>query len=244
MRNIVLEISYNGDEYFGWQVQNNKRTVQGEITNQLKEILNEDIKLIGSGRTDAGVSAIKQVANFTTKSAMDCKTIKGRLNAVLPIDIKIINCYETNLNFNSQYNTKVKTYAYSFYFSETSIPYFDKIATCFKHQADMNVFEKELKTLVGVYDFSSFCASNTAVKEKTREIYNVKLINHQNNFYTVIISGNGFLYNMIRIIVGTLIDISREKIANSLVEVINFKDRKKAGFTASQKGLVLLDVEY
>lgn len=243
MRNIVLEISYNGKDFCGWQVQKNKATVQGTILFELTKLLQEEITLTASGRTDTGVSAIKQVANFFTSSNISCKELVGRLNVSLPQSIKILNAYEKDSNFSARYSAKSKTYAYSFYLSKTEIPYLDTFATQFKQDVNMNIFKKELKSLVGEHNFTSFCASNSVVTNFVREIFSAEL-KKNGNVYTVIISGNGFLYNMIRIIIGTLIDISCGKLNNNISKIIELKNRQCAGFTASGGGLVLLDVNY
>lgn len=243
MRNIVLEISYDGTNYSGWQIQKNKTTVQGVLTQELSSLLQEEIHLTGSGRTDAGVSAVKQVANFTTTNNISCKEVAGRLNAVLPKSIRVLHAYETDEQFNSRFSAKKKTYAYNFYLSKTAIPYLDIFATQFKQNVNMSIFANELKNIIGEHDFTSFCASNTSVKSMERKIYSAELLKN-GEVYTVIICGNGFLYNMIRIIIGTLIDISCGKLSNDIMKILELKDRNCAGFTAGAKGLVLLNVEY
>ena len=243
MRNIVLEISYFGLNYSGWQIQKNKLTIQGVITNLLNQILNENIKLTGSSRTDAGVSAIKQIANFNTESAVLCREIMGRLNNLLPTDIRILKCYDTSLNFHSRYNVKKKTYLYYFYLGKNNIPYYDMFAVLFKQNVNIDIFKSELKKLKGTYNFTSFCASNSAVVNKERTIYFVNIIK-QNNLYCVKITGNGFLYNTIRIIIGTLVDIASNKNKLNISQIIERKDRTYAGFTAPAKGLVLYDIKY
>lgn len=244
MKNIALVISYNGKNYNGWQKQKNAQSIQEILEKALCEILGQSVTLTASGRTDAGVSAVCQVANFKVNDDnVNLNKLKSRLNFILPDDIKILNCYFVSENFNARFDAKNKTYAYNFYLSKTSIPYFDNFATQIKNNVNMQIFEENLKMLVGTYDFTSFCASNNQTENKVRTIYSCELIKND-NLYTVKICGNGFLYNMVRIIIGTLIDISSGKLKCNISEIIEYKDRTKAGHTASSKGLVLLNVNY
>ena len=243
MFNYVLKISYNGKNYSGWQVQKNKITVQGVLQNAIVLILNQQVKLVASGRTDAGVSAIKQVANFTTQTKIKPAEFMGRLNNLLPSDIRVLNCYEVEEQFNARFSAKQKTYAYNFYLSKISIPYYDQFATMFKQNVNMNIFAQNANMLLGTHDYTSFCASNTQVVDKVRQVSDIKLVNN-GGYYTLLITGNGFLYNMVRIIMGTLIDISCGKLKQNINQIISEKNRTKAGFTASACGLVLVDVVY
>lgn len=242
--NVIIEISYDGLEYFGWQIQPNKKTVQGEIIKALLSIFKQDIKVIASGRTDTGVSAIKQVANFVVDTFVPAEKIKHLLNDVLPLNIRILKSYETNCAFNARLYAKRKTYGYNFYFGDEENAYYNKFAIYFKKELNIKKMEEACEYLIGTHDFSSFCAAKTSITNKTRTIYSAKILKYE-NYFQFEITGNGFLYNMIRILMGTLLLVGYEKM--SLLEfknVIESKNRKQAGKTVSPYGLVLKNVEY
>lgn len=241
--NYKLEICYNGKNYCGYQIQPKLKTVQGELENALKVIFNSDIKTIASGRTDAKVSALCQVVNFETDIKISEYSLLSRLNLTLPSDIKVLKVSVVDNNFNARYSAKKKTYAYNFYINRISNPYYDDFCYRVSYNIDVNKLESELKTLVGTFDFTAFSSADTQVESKVRTIYSVNLNKH-GNIYTVTICGNGFLKNMIRIIMGTLFDIARGKIKQSVLDIIKSKNRAMAGKTAGAVGLVLVDVNY
>ncbi len=238
----LIEISYDGQNYCGWQRQNKGNSIQGTIESAMQNILGVDINLFASGRTDAGVSAVCQTAHFDVDAALP-KNFAGHLNSVLPDDIRILSIQNVADDFHARYDVTRKTYVYRFYLSKESIPYYDRIATQVKSKVDMSVFSQNMSQLIGTYDFSSFCATNTSVVDKTRTIYDVTL-SGDGVLYEFCITGSGFLYNMVRIIVGTLIDIASGKIDGSISSIIQAHDRTRAGKTLSGKGLALKKVEY
>lgn len=246
--NIVLEISYVGLNYFGYQIQPNKKTVQGELENAIKKVLGYDVKTIASGRTDANVSAIKQVVNFNCdKINIPVDRLKYVLNEVLPLDIRVNRSYLADDNFNARFNAKTKTYEYYFYYGDVENAYYSQNYQFFKGNLDIENMKKACSLLVGEHDFKSFVASDTDVKSTVREIYNADIIKVDSsiNCYKLVISGNGFLYNMVRIIMGTLLDIGYQKHDFKYMEfVIKQKNRKFAGPTVDAIGLVLKNVEY
>lgn len=237
-----MEISYDGQNYCGWQRQKKGDSIQGTIENAMQNILGVDINLFASGRTDAGVSAVCQTAHFDTGVEVP-KNFAGHLNSVLPDDIRILSIQRVSDDFHARYDVTRKTYVYRFYTSKESIPYYDRIATQIKSSVDMGVFKQNMSQLIGTHDFSSFCATNTSVVDKTRTIYDVTL-NGDGTMYEFCITGSGFLYNMVRIIVGTLIDIASGKIDGSILDIVKAHDRTRAGKTLSGKGLALKKVEY
>lgn len=242
MRNIV-EISYVASERFaGWQKQKNAQSYQGVLEDAIRNVLGVEVGLVASGRTDAGVSAIKQVAHFDYDGHMD-KNFVGHINSILPAEIRVLDVRPVKDDFHARFSAKRKTYQYCFYVSKVTLPYYERFATQVKYPLDDEVLCEQVKQLIGKHDFTSFCASGSSVTDFVREIYDARIIK-SGDMYTFSITGNGFLYNMVRIIVGTLIDISRGAICLDVGEIILKKDRKFAGKTASAKGLVLKNVEY
>ncbi len=239
----IVEISYiASDKFSGWQVQKNANTYQAECEKVFEKVLGEKVSLVASGRTDAGVSAVKQVAHFDCMVKLPLNFV-GRCNSLLPDEIKILSARLANADFHARFSAKRKTYIYNFYVSNIKIPYYDVFATQVKGNFDLNIAQQNLKQLLGEHNFKCFCASGSGVDDYVRKIYNVSLT--QNGcLFTFKITGNGFLYNMVRIIVGTLIDISSGKNLQSVKDIISSEDRTKAGKTAPAKGLTLLNVEY
>lgn len=241
--NYLLTICYDGSNYCGYQVQPSLKTVQGELEKALKQIFKTEVKTFASGRTDAGVSALGQTVNFFADVEFTPYSLQGYLNTILPDDIRVVKVELKDENFNARFSAKQKTYAYNFYLSKISKPYLDKFATRVGYSLNLEVLESELKTLIGVHDFTSLSSTDTQVESKIREIFDVKLVKN-GEVYTAYFVGSGFLKNMIRIIMGTAFDIARGKIKCGFLELISKKDRKVAGKTAGAVGLVLVEVNY
>lgn len=238
-----ITFSYLGKNYHGYQLQKNATSVQGELEKALKEVTNKDIKIFASGRTDAGVSAIKQVAHFDMHE--NFVNLAKRLNTVLPYDIRVLNIVKVSNDFHARFNAISKTYEYNFYHNDCNIPYLDEFAHYSKQPFDIKKMNEGVKEFMGRHDFTSFCASNTNVEDKVREIYSAEIICNQLGVYTFRVKGNGFLYNMIRIMMGTLLDIGYGKLLPAdIKKIIAAKNRQAASKTVSGKGLVLVDVEY
>ena len=244
MNNFLLEISYNGACYHGWQVQDNAVTVQEKLQDAIESVFKtrEDIK--GCSRTDAGVHANSFFCNFKTEKYISPDKIPSALNANLPLDISVISCKEVLLDFHARYDCKGKEYVYKIWNAQERNPFLNKLSYHYKYNIDARLLNNEAKSFVGVHDFSAFCASGSSVDDKVREIYSFNVErNGDEVLFTV--SGNGFLYNMVRIMVGTLLDVSSGKIErNSIKEIIESKDRKNAGFTVPGDGLYLNRVYY
>lgn len=238
----LMKICYDGSGYSGWQKQKNAKSVEGVIEDALSIIFGESVDIFASGRTDAGVSALSQYAHFDCDAKLD-KAFVGHVNSLLPRDIRVLELNKVNEHFHARYDVKQKTYVYKFYVSKISLPIYDGTHTQVKVNIDENVFRKNMAQLIGTHDFTAFCASDTQVKDKVRTIQNVDLVS-DGSAYTFTITGDGFLYNMVRIIVGTLIDISSGKIKLTISEIIEKKQRKLAGKTLASTGLVLYDVKY
>ena len=243
MRNIKITIQYNGKNYCGWQKQNNSPGIQGTIEKAIFDITREEVKITGSGRTDAGVHALGQVANFKTNSQIPVDRIPNALNAKLPKDISIVKAEEVDEDFHSRYSAKKKTYRYQVYNSLYRSPIYADISYPVKYDLDIDKMKKEAKSLIGTYDFKGFMSSGSSVIDTVRTIYNIE-VSKSEDLIIIEIEGNGFLYNMVRIIAGTLVDIGRGRIAEKMSTIIESKSRSMAGHTAPAHGLFLKKVDY
>ncbi len=243
MRNIKLTIQYNGQNYCGWQKQNDSLGIQGTIEKAIYDITKEKVKIIGSGRTDAGVHALGQVANFNTDCDIPIEKIPNALNSKLPKDISIIAAEEKDIDFHSRYCAKGKRYRYIIYNNSYRTPIYNNISYFVKYDLDIEKMKKEAKALVGTYDFKGFMSSGSSVKDTVRTIYDIQIFN-QDDLTIIEVEGNGFLYNMVRILVGTLVDIGRGRIETDMLSIIKSKSRSMAGHTAPAHGLFLKKVDY
>ncbi|MBQ2864391.1 MAG: tRNA pseudouridine(38-40) synthase TruA [Clostridia bacterium] len=241
--NYLLTICYDGANYCGYQIQPNLKTVQGVLEEALKQVFGVSVKTYASGRTDAGVSALGQTVNFVADKKFKEYSLLGYLNTILPSDVRVLSVKYVPDDFNARFSAKQKTYAYNFYLSRIDKPYLNKFATRVGYTLDMQKLESELKSLVGTFDFTSLSSTDTQVESKVRTISNVRLVK-SGEVYTAYFIGNGFLKNMIRVIMGTAFDIARGKITESFLEIIEHKNRKFAGKTAGAVGLVLVEVNY
>lgn len=244
LKNIKITVSYNGEKYSGWQKQPNSPGIEGEIEFACKKIFNlKEIKVIGSGRTDAGVHAIEQVANFKVDTTIPVDKIAEILNNNLPKDISVTSSVEVDESFHSRHGAKRKIYRYQIYNSKVRNPFLRNISYQVKYDLDIEKMKKEVNYLIGKHDFAGFMSSGSSVKDTIRTIYDVD-IHVEGDLIIFEIEGNGFLYNMVRIIAGTMVDIGRGKINDSLKNIIASRDRSKAGHTAPPQGLFLKKVYY
>ena len=242
LRNIKLEIEYDGTDFYGWQIQPKLRTVQGEIQEKLEIISGHKINLIGAGRTDVGVHALEQVANFKTTSELDKSAIINGLNGFLPDDIVIKKTEEVDLNFNSRYNAKSRLYKYRIHLGRTAIlrNYVWEVLYSLNLE---NIFEAT-KKIEGEHDFSSFCVVEST---KDNNVCHVFYVNWEKSGDELIfkIEADRFLHTMVRSLVGTLVEVGRGYFSVSdFVNIMEAKDRKKAGPTAPACGLYLAEVKY
>ena len=245
MRNIKLTIEYDGKEYQGWQKQTNKLNIQGNIEQAIKIITGEDVELNASGRTDAGVHAWGQVANFKTNSNIPIEKFAIAINSNLKKSIRIISAEEVDERFHSRLSCKRKTYRYIINNSEFSSAIYRNLETHIPQKLNIEDMKKAITYFVGEHDFKAFKASGTSSKNSVRTIYDAKIYEMPNNRIYIELTGNGFLYNMVRIIVGTLVEVGLGNIKPEKVkEIIDSKDRKMAGKTLPPNGLYLLKVEY
>lgn len=243
-RNIKCEISYDGTDFHGFQVQPNQSTVQGELRNSIYKLTNEEVDIIASGRTDAGVHARKQVCNFYTNSSIPAAKWKDALNAVLPDGIIILNSTEVGSSFHSRYDVKEKTYRYHISNNDAQDIFRRKYVWHYPYHLNIEVMKQTSTVFLGEHDFTSFSSAKTEIENKVRNIYQSEVW-EENNEIIYQITGNGFLYNMVRIIVGTLVDVggNRKKLED-IEGILRSRDRNNAGRTAPAKGLFLWDIKY
>ncbi len=247
MRNIKLTLQYDGTDYFGWQRQKNtRRTVQEVIETILQKILKEKVNLMCAGRTDAGVHAQMQVANFTTASSIPPDKLRLALNAQLPQDIRVSAVDEVPLSFHSTYHPKRKTYRYTIINRPVHDVFTHRYAYWYAiAQLDVAKMRKASRILVGRHDFTSFrTTQKKSKKTSVREVENI-IVSKKGDCICIDVTGRGFLYNMVRNIVGTLIDVGRGRIKpQDLKHILAEKKRSLAGPTAPAHGLSLLKVAY
>jgi len=246
MRNIKLIIEYDGTRYNGWQSQDIRRarTIQQVLEKFLGRILREEIKLIASGRTDSGVHALGQVANFKTKSKLKSVQIKRAMNSRLPLDIVIRDVKDVDLDFHSRYDAKSKVYRYVI-LNRKERPAIDRNRCLFlSYKLDLALMRKEAKQLLGRHDFKAFQSANKVQRGSIRKIKNIKVI-QKSDYINIEVESDGFLYKMVRNIVGTLIEIGRGRFKKSTIKrLLRSKNRNLAGPTAPARGLYLLKVNY
>lgn len=244
MRNIKLIIEYDGKEFNGWQKQRNKLNIQGEIEKAIEAITGEQVDLIASGRTDAGVHSLGQTANFKTKSAIQIEKIPIAINSQLKKSIRIKSAEEVEEDFHSRYNCKRKTYRYTINNSEQGSAIYRNIEYHIPQKLNFEEMERAINFFEGEHDFKAFKSSGGSGKTTIRTIYRAE-IKRENERIIIELTGNGFLYNMVRIITGTLVEVGMGKIqATQIPEIIKSKDRQLAGRTVPAHGLCLVKVEY
>ncbi|MBF7095958.1 tRNA pseudouridine(38-40) synthase TruA [Alkalibacter mobilis] len=244
MRNIQLVIEYEGTAYCGWQIQPNGVAIQEVLIRAIEKITSEKIKLIGSGRTDAGVHAYGQSANFLTKSAIETEKFPMAINSKLPRDIRIVGAYEQSHEFHSRYSAKGKVYEYRI----LNDPYGSALdrnrVWHVKPHLDRTAIIKAMECLKGTHDFTTFSSIKSGSENKVRTICEYSLSTREDQIIMVV-SGNGFLYNMVRIMTGTLVDVGLGKIdPDKISKLLKGKDRNLAGKTAPPQGLYLKKVIY
>lgn len=243
--NYRLTLCYDGSRYDGWQKQeNSSRTIQGKLEAVLSEILSEKIEVAGSGRTDAGVHARQQVCSFHAETAMGTDEILLQLRRYLPEDIGAMSLSVAPPRFHARLSCKGKTYVYRIWNSTEPNVFERKYMCCFPDALDTAAMKKAAALLCGEHDFSSFCANKHMKKSTVRRIDCID-IDRTGNELRLRFTGNGFLYNMVRILVGTLLEVGCGKRSpESMEELLVAKDRASAGFTAPAHGLTLWDVYY
>ena len=241
---IKIVVEYDGREFSGWQVQPRKRTVEGELEGAIYAITGESAKLFVSGRTDAGVHALAQVAHFDLKQDFYVERLPFALNTVLPKDVRVLKAESVASDFNARFDVKVKTYEYRCYRRKISSPLREGRSAQIEFGVDVEAMRKASELFLGSHNFVAFCKTNTSVKDFRRTIFALDIAEEGEELIFTI-SGNGFLYNMVRMIVGTLIDVGRGKLEPRLVKrALSRGDKKGVGKTMPACGLYLKNVEY
>ena len=228
----------------GWQKQPNKLNIQGNIEKAIYQVTGEEVELFASGRTDAGVHAFGQVANFKTNSQIPIEKFPIALNTNLKKSIRIVQAEEVEESFHSRLSCKKKTYRYVINNSQNGTAIYRNLETNISGNLNLSKMQKAIKYFIGEHDFKAFKASGTSSKSSIRTIYDAKVFKQDDRIY-IELTGNGFLYNMVRIIAGTLVEVGMGKIKpDEIPSIIESKDRTKAGKTLPPQGLYLLKVEY
>jgi len=242
MFNYKITIQYDGSRYAGWQIQENALSVQESICTSIKQILQEDINLVGAGRTDSGVHALGQVANFKTERELDLFKFKYSLNAVLPNDISITEIEQAYENFHARFSAKKRMYLYLI--SNYKSPFYDRYSYTLFSEFNPDKLNNLSSILIGSQDFTSFSKTNQEVPNKICEVYEARWRRHK-NFFIFYIEANRFLYGMVRTIVGSILKAySLEEGISYLERIIIQKDRNSAADAVPSKGLFLYKVKY
>jgi tRNA pseudouridine38-40 synthase len=255
MRKMKLLIEYAGTAYHGWQTQADITTIQGLIEKKILEITGEQSSVLGASRTDAGVHALGQVAVFRTESKLDSGTIKRALNAVLPLDIRVLDVSEVDDSFHPRADAIKKTYFYIITNQGNSSVFFYRYSWLLPQKLELNSIIEAAQALIGRYDFSSFMGTGSDVKDFVREIYSLNVeklgsidfmtASLKGNFIKISIEANGFLRHMVRNIVGTLVEVGRGRIpAKKMQDILASRDRRLAGQNAPPNGLFLERIIY
>jgi tRNA pseudouridine38-40 synthase len=244
MRNLRLDICYDGTRYRGWQrLPGVDNTIQGKLEQALSRILGEPIEISGSGRTDAGAHAKGQVANFHCHSSMPTAEILSQLRRYLPEDIGIYSCKEAGERFHARLNAKTKTYRYSIWNSDAPCVFQRRFVTVLPETLDIAAMETAATYLLGEHDFSAFCAAKSKKKSTVRRIDAIKLT-CDGQILRMDVTGNGFLYNMVRIIAGTLVEVGLHQRDPDSIPILFGAARQEAGMLMPAQGLCLMEVTY
>lgn len=241
MKRIKLTVAYDGTNYHGWQIQNNADTIEAQLNKHLSELLGETVAVIGASRTDSGVHALCNIAVFDTNSRMPGEKISYALNQRLPEDIRIVRSEEVSEDFHPRHCDSIKTYEYRIYNAEFPLPT-KRLYSHFTYvPLNVDLMAEAAAYLEGQYDFKSFCASDTEVESTVRTIYQI-YVEKAGDEIVIRVSGNGFLYNMVRIIAGTLMDVGQKKYPPENIRfILEARDRSAAGPTAPARGLTLVN---
>lgn len=244
MRNIKLTLEYDGRAYAGWQIQPGLPTVQGTVESVLSRITDAPVRAIASGRTDAGTHALGQVANFTTHSIIDNTSLVRAMNSLLPDDIAAVEAVDVAREFHARYSALSKTYRYLILNRERPSPFYNGYAWHVRYSIDLDAMAEALNLMVGEKDFSSFRAASCSHRNPVRNILRAG-VERKGEFIRFEVTASSFLQHMVRIIVGTMMEVGRGKMSLKDVEdALNARDRATAGPTATSSGLYLVEVNY
>ncbi len=240
----AMVVEYDGTAYAGWQRQKNAVSIQQKIEEAMEIVLGKKTVIVGSGRTDSGVHALGQVAHFDSEKELNTRSTMYSINSLLPSDVKLQKLFKVEQDFHAQYSAKRKTYLYRAYVSESASPLKDKYYARVLPDVDFDKMVREASKLVGKHDFKAFCSTGSSINSTEREIYAFEL-KKEGDEIIFEITGNGFLYNMVRIIVGTLFFVGKGKLEEGTIEkMLQSGQRKLGGKTFPACGLTLKQVEY
>lgn len=244
MKRVMLVVAYDGTDYHGWQLQPGVPTIEGELNRALNELLGEEIQVIGASRTDSGVHALCNAAVFDTDTKIPPEKLSYALNQRLPEDIRIQRSVEVAFDFHPRHCSSKKTYEYRILNREFPLPTKRRYAHFTYVHLDEERMQRGAQYLVGEHDFKSFCSTAAVVETTVRTLYSLA-VKREGEEIIIRVSGSGFLYNMVRIIAGTLMEIGRGNIEpEKMQEILEAKDRTAAGPTAPACGLTLVDYEW
>ena len=244
MRNILIKIAYKGTNYCGFQVQKNKVTVAEKIQDAIEAVFYERYDIKGCSRTDSGVHANDFAISFKCEGRIPCDKIVSALNVHLPSDIVVKSAEEVSLDFHARYNSKGKRYVYIIHNSLIRDPFLENLCLEYKYKLNEKIMNEAAAHFVGTHDFSAFCSAGSSIKDFNRTIYEAK-VERDGDIVKFTVSGDGFLYNMVRIMMGTLLYVSMGKILPDEIDnIIKSKNRALAGKTAEAQGLYLDKVFY
>jgi tRNA pseudouridine38-40 synthase len=244
IRNIKMVLEYDGTHYHGWQVQGQAPTIQKIVEETLKKITQEDVKTVSSGRTDAGVHALGQVINFTIKKPMESPVLLRAMNALLPEDISVKEASDVPLDFHARFSARSKTYSYFIWNSPIRSAFLERYAWHIPYRLNLELIREAAECFIGTHDFSSFRASSCEAKNPVRTVLSSD-IQKRESLLEITFEANAFLQYMVRNIVGTLVEVGREKIKPiDIKRLLERRDRKKAGPTSPPQGLFLISVQY
>jgi tRNA pseudouridine38-40 synthase len=245
IKNFKITIEYDGSGYHGWQRQKNVRTVQEEIEKAVLTVTGQQVSLTGSGRTDAGVHAYAQVANFKCETKLGPQDLLGGLNSLTEEDIVITSCEEVEASFHARYDVKSKTYVYKILNRPNPAAIFRQYAWYVRKKLNLEHMRTAIAHLIGSHDFKAFEGTGSPRSHTTRSVFQASLFEEQDGYLAFEIEADGFLHFMVRNIVGTIVDVGRGKISpDDFKRILRSKDRDQAGVTAPAHALFLKKVSY
>ncbi len=244
MKRVKLVVAYDGTKYSGWQAQQNAVTIEQKLNEALTDLLGEDIKVTGASRTDAGVHSLGNVCIFDTDTRIPAEKICFALNARLPEDIVVQDSREVDMDFHPRFSKSKKTYEYRVLNRKFPMPTMRRDTYFYHYPLDVEKMQKAARYLVGEHDFKSFCSVHTQAETTVRTIYSCT-VDKDGEIIKIRVKGNGFLYNMVRIIAGTLIEVGAGKREpEEIITMLEMTDRAVAGPTAPAHGLTMIGLEY
>ena len=244
MKRFKMIVAYDGTNYNGFARQPNGVTIQETLEVAISKIVQHEVKTLGAGRTDQGVHAKGQCVTFDSDTKIPIEKLTKAINSKLPLDISVKSVEEVSMEFQPRFGAKRKTYRYQILNSQVRDPFLYKYSLQYPYKIDVKLIQKAANHMVGEHDFACFCSSGSSVKDTVREIYSID-IRQDGDLISVDICGNGFLYNMVRIIIGTLLRVNEGKLStDDIPKIINGKNREDAGPTVPPQGLTMLDIIY